>query len=104
MLVSPPVLIFPDFSKPFILDTDASDFGIGAVLSQADNDGHERLVAYASRTFAKAECIYSVTHKELLAMITFISHFRQYLLGHTFPLHTDHSSLTWLRNFKQPEG
>ena len=47
---------------------------------------------------------YSVTRKELLAMVTFISHFRQYLLGRTFTLCTDHSSLTWLRNFKQPEG
>ena len=104
MLVSPPVLILPDFSKPFILDTDTSDFGIRAVLSQANDDGHERVLAYASRTLSKAERNYSVACKELLAMVTFISHFRQYLLGHTFTLHTDHSSLTWLRNSKQPEG
>ena len=104
MLVSPPILVFPDFSKPFILDTDASDFGIGAVLSQVDDDGQERVVAYASRTLSKAERNYSVTSKELLAIVNFISQFQQYLLGCTFTLHTDHSSLTWFRNFKQPEG
>ena len=86
------------------MDTDASDFGIGSVLSQADDDGHERVVAYASRTLSKAKRNYSVTCKELLPMVTFISHFPQYLLGHTFTLRTDDSSLTWLRDFKQPEG
>ena len=104
MLVSSLVLVFPDFSKPFILDTDASDFSIGAFLSQVDDDGREGVVAYASRTLSKAERNYSVTSKELLAIVTFISNFQQYLLGHTFTLRTDHSSLTWLRNFKQPEG
>ena len=104
LLVSPPILVFPDSSKPFILDTDASDFGIGAVLSQVDDDGQERVVAYASRTLSKAERNYSVTRIELLAMVTFIFHFRQYLLGRTFTLCTDHSSLRWLRNFKQREG
>jgi hypothetical protein len=103
-LVSPPVLVFPEFSKEFILDTDASDSGIGAVLSQIDDRGQERVVAYASRALSKAERNYSVTRKELLAMVTFTFHFRQYLLGRTFTLRTDHSSLTWLKNFRHPEG
>ena len=104
MLVSPPILTFPDFSKDFILDTDASDFGMGAVLSQIDENGCERVIAYASRTLSKAERNYSVTRKELLAVITFIAKFRQYLLGRKFVLRTDHNALTWLRNFKHPEG
>ena len=102
-LTSAPILVYPDYSKPFLLDTDASQEGIGAVLSQ-EYDGQERVVAYASRTLSKAERKYSVTRKELLAVVTFIQHFRPYLLGRTFLLRTDHSSLAWLHNFKEPEG
>ena len=64
LLVSAPILIFPDFSNDFILDTDASEYGLGAVLSQVVN-GCKRVVAYASRILNKAERKYSVTRKEL---------------------------------------
>ena len=103
-LVSAPVLAFPDCSRPFILDTDASDSGIGAVLSQVQDDGTERVIAYASRTLSKAERRYCVTRRELLAAVVFIRQFRSYLLGNKFTLRTDHGSLRWLWNFKQPEG
>ena len=103
-LISSPILIFPDFSKQFILDTDASEVGIGAVLSQVQPDGSEAVVAYASRTLTKPERNYCVTRKELLAVIYFIEHFRPYILGNSFILRTDHSSLKWLWNFKEPEG
>ena len=86
-----------------LLDTDASQEGIGAVLSQIC-DGNEQVIAYASRTLSKAERKYSVTRKELLAVVVFTNHFRPYLLGRNFALQTDHSSLTWLHNFKEPEG
>ena len=76
-LTAPPVLIFPDFSKEFLLDTDASDQGIGAVLSQIQSDGQERVVAYASRLLSKSERRYCVTRKELLAVVVFLHHFRQ---------------------------
>ena len=104
-LMTAPVLAFPDFSKPLaILDTDASDAGIGAVLSQLDNDKKEHVIAYASRTLSKPERRYYVTRKELLSVITFIHHFRPFFLGNKFVLRTDHGSLTWLPNFKQPKG
>ena len=103
-LTTAPVLAFPDFNKTFILDTDASDAGIGAVLSQLDDDNKERVIAYASRTLSKPERRYCVTRKELLSVVTFIHHFRPFLLGNKFVLRTDHGSLTWLANFKQPEG
>ena len=103
-LSSPPVLSYPDYSRRFVLDTDASDIGIGAVLSQEDATGSEVVIAYASRTLSRPEQRYCVTRKELLAAVEFIHHFRQYLLGREFTLRTDHSSLVWLRNFKEPEG
>ena len=102
-LTHTPVLTFPDFTKPFTLDTDASHSGIGAVLSQTF-DGQERVIAYASRALTKAERRYCVTRKELLAAVTFIQQFRSYLLGNKFKLRTDHSSLKWLQTFKEPEG
>ena len=83
-LTSAPILAHPDYSKEFILDTDASAVGIGAVLSQVQSDGNERPIAYASRTLSKPERCYCVTQRELLAVVTFIKHFRPYLLGRSF--------------------
>ena len=103
-LVSAPILAFPDYTKSFILDTDASDTGMGAVLSQVESGGTERVIAYASCTLSQAERRYCVTRKELLAVVTFIKHFRPYLLGRHFTLRTDHGSLTWLARFKESEG
>ncbi|KAL5502336.1 hypothetical protein EMCRGX_G009089 [Ephydatia muelleri] len=98
------LLPYPDYSKRFILDTDASNYGIGAVLSQISNDGSECVIAYASRSLSRQEQRYCVTRRELLAIVEFVQHFRQYLLGRQFTLRTDHGSLVWVRNFKEPEG
>lgn len=82
-LTTAPILAYPDFNKDFILDTDASDKGIGAVLSQV-HEGKERVISYASRTLSKAEQRYSVTRRELLAVVTYIRHFKHYLYGQHF--------------------
>lgn len=103
-LTSAPILALPNWSKPFLLDTDASETAIGAVLSQVHDDGSEYVIAYASRLLSKQERNYCVTRKELLAVVTFLQHFRPYLIGSLFTIRTDHSALTWLQNFKQPEG
>eukprot|EP00731_Ephydatia_muelleri_P002128 Em0001g2128a len=103
-LTRAPILAFPDYTLPFVLDTDASDLGIGAVLSQVSSLGQEQVVAYGSRLLSKAERNYSVTRRELLAVVTFIRLFRPYLLGRRFTVRTDHSSLQWIQNFKEPEG
>ena len=102
-MVESPILAHPDFTAPFILDTDASNQAIGAVLSQ-NIDGHERVIAYASRTLTKSERRYCVTRKELLALVHFVKYFRHYLYGKTFTVRTDHGSLRWLMQFKNPEG
>ena len=103
-LVNAPILALPDHSRVFIVDTDASATGIGAILSQEQDDGTERVIIYASKALTRPERNYCVTRQELLAVVTFIQQFKPYLLGRQFILRTDHSSLTWLSNFKQPEG
>ena len=103
-LHSSPILAYPDFTLPFILDTDDCQYGIGAVLSQLQRDVTERVIAFASRVMSKAERKYSVTRKELLAAVTYIHHFRPFLLGRHFVLRTDHGSLQWLHFIREPEG
>ena len=103
LLTSAPILIFPHFDHPFILDVDASATGVGAVLSQVIN-GHERAVAYASRALTKPERRYCTTRQEMLALVWAAQHFRAYLYGRSFQARTDHQSLKWLRSFKEPEG
>ena len=98
-----PISIHPDFTQSFILDVDASNNSIGAVLSQKTGKG-EQVVAYASRSVSKAEHRYCVTKKELLALVNFVKYFRHFLYGKRFVARTDHVSLKWLMNFKNPEG
>ncbi|CAG2254324.1 unnamed protein product [Mytilus edulis] len=87
----------------FILDTDASNIGIGAVLSQIQ-ENKEKVISYASKKLDRVQQRYSVTRRELLAVVTFIQQFRHYLLGRKFLLRTDHGSLRWIFAFKDPQG
>ena len=98
-LTSAPILALPDRTRPFILGTDASNCGIGAILSQCQSDGSEHVIAYASQLLTKPEKNYCVTRKELLAVVTFLGHFWHYLLSKPFMVRTDHGALTWM----QPE-
>ncbi|CAB0002844.1 unnamed protein product [Nesidiocoris tenuis] len=102
-LTSAPVLARPNFELPFTLQTDASQNGIGAALTQV-HDGEERVITYCSRSLSSAERNYSVTEKECLAIIFGIEKNRQYLEGAEFKVITDHSCLKWLLNLKSPTG
>ena len=102
-LTTAPVLAYPIPSGKFTLDTDAGEKGIGAVLSQEQN-GQERIVAYFSRSLNRRERNYCVTGKELLAVVKATEKFHYYLYGQRFVVRTDHASLKWLFNFRQPEG
>src|SRR6267154_942659 len=82
-LISSPILAMPTDSGEYRLDTDASNYAIGAVLSQVQN-GEERVIAYASRTLSQPEKNYCVTRRELLAIVYFTKQFRSYLLGRDF--------------------
>lgn len=85
------------------MDADASNEGIGSVLSQQQN-GREVVIAYFSKSLSKVERNYCTTRKELLAVIKAIEHFHTYLFGRKFLVRTDHAALNWLLNFKNPEG
>lgn len=102
-LVSAPVLSQPDFSQKFFVQSDASDVGIGGMLTQFI-DGEEKVIAYASRSLSKAERNYSVTERECLAVIFCIEKFRPWIEGTPFTVITDHYSLLWLNNLKTPSG
>lgn len=97
-----PVLAYPESENPFVLDTDASNVGIGAVLSQV-HQWNERAIAYYSQALSKPERNYCTTRRELLAIVKAIDHFHPYLYGRKFAIRTDHASLQWLLNFKNPE-
>ena len=101
-LMTQPLLRNPDYSKPFILKTDASKFSIGAELVQPDEEGRLHPVAYLSRQMNSAETRYSVIEQELLAVVYAIQHFRCHLYGRHFTLRTDHRPLRYLLSLRNP--
>lgn len=103
ILTNEPVLQYPDFSKPFVLTTDASNVALGAVLSQG-KIGCDRPICYASRTLNDSEQKYSTIEKELLAIVWATKYFRPYLFGRKFFIYTDHRPLVWLMNLKEPNS
>lgn len=99
-----PILAYPNFDVPFVLQTDASILGLGAVLSQKQSDGQLHPVAFASRSLSKAEKNYSVTELETLAVVWAVSHFHAYLYGHAVTVYTDHSAVKAVLGTPSPNG
>ncbi|KAE8972582.1 hypothetical protein PF004_g24723 [Phytophthora fragariae] len=92
-LTSPPVLAHPDFSKPFHVNVDASDFAIGGYLFQLDENKAEKVIAYGGRKLSKPEMVYPTREKELLAALHAMRTWKVYLLDRPFYLNTDHHTL-----------
>ena len=92
-----PVLAYADYKKPFRLHTDASDLGSGEVLYQQDENGKNRVIAYASRTLSQAEKNYPAHKLEFLALKWAVtSRFHEYLYGEEFTVYTDNNPLTYV--------
>ncbi len=104
LLVTPPVLAYPDFNRGFVLHTDASIQGLGAVLEQEQDDGRLHPVAYASRSLSKAEKNYGITDLEALGVVWAVKHFRAYLYGHKCVVYTDHAPLKAMLKAQHPSG
>ena len=103
LLILAPVLAFPKEDLPYIIDTDASDYGIGGVLSQ-DVNGTEYVIAYDSKSLNPAQQTYCTTKRELLAVVSTLDHFKGYVWGLHFRARTDHAALLWLTNLKNIQG
>ena len=99
LLTTSPITAFPDFSQAFILYTDASTAGLGAILAQV-RDGKERIICCASRALNQAEKAYSATKLECLAIVWAVAKFRPYFMAMPFEVYTDHYALQWLKTMR----
>ena len=103
LLLPPQILANFDDTKPIIIASDASPFGVGAILSQILADESEHSVAYASHSFSPTDRKYSRLDKEALAIISGIGKFHQYICGRKFTLYTDHKPLIHIFNASKSE-
>ena len=97
-LTSDTLLIYPNFSSEFVVTTDASNVGIGGILSQRDKDGNLRPVAYTAKLLNSAQRNYSTLDRELAAIVHACLHWRVYLEGREFLIQTDHAPLKYILN------
>ena len=99
-----PVLIPPNWNKPFEVHVDASNFAIGSVLSQKNDEGHDRPIYFSSRQPSAAEKNYSVTEREGLGMVYSVEKYRHYFLDYKVTFHIDHDALKYMVNKPQLSG
>ena len=103
-LTSAPLLVLPNFACPFILETDASGVGVGAVLAQKQDNGTTRPIGFASHTLQGAECQYTSSEMEALAVIWATKHFRHYIYGYLCVVHMDNQVLKSLLRTPHPSS
>lgn len=94
-LITAPVLAYPNFAKKFYISVDASNYAVGAYISN-EPPSNDRPIEYFSKALSTAQQNYATTHKELLAIILAIEKFQHYIWGKHFVIHTDHQALTYL--------
>lgn len=104
LLTTAPLLVHADFSKPFIINCDASTTGIGGVLSQLDENNIERPIYYFSQKLSPRQRVYSITELECLAAVASVKKFRAFVEGQPFKIVTDHASLKWLMQQRDLSG
>ncbi|GFX21849.1 retrovirus-related Pol polyprotein from transposon 297 [Trichonephila clavipes] len=95
-LIDKPVLYAPNFEREFIVQTDASNAGMGAVLTQLTEQGEEHPILYLSKKFSEVEKRYCTTEKECASIVFAIKRLHYYLDGNSFLVMTDHNPLVWL--------
>ena len=96
-IMSAPVLVFPDFNRPFLLGTNASKEGLGAVLSQKQDDGCYHPVAFSSKMLMPSKQNYHSSKLEFLVLKWSVTeHFKEYLAYASFMVHTDNNPLTYV--------
>lgn len=98
------ILRFPNFSKPFVISSDASTSGIGAALQQRDENGHLRPIGFASRSLNQAERRYPAVELEALSIVYGLQQFRAIILGYPIELTTDHKPLVYLLKHTNPNN
>ena len=94
-LLQAPILAFPNFCHPFVIETEASETALGAILSQI-TDGEDRPIAFESRVLSKTEVNYATTKREALGFVQAMQWFRPYIYRSQCIVRTDHASLQWL--------
>lgn len=103
-LTTAPVLAYPALDRDFVLETDASILGLGAILSQKQSDDLLHPVAFASRSLSRSEANYSITELETLAVVWAVTYFHSYLYGRDVTIFTDHSAVKAVLETSNPSG
>ena len=98
------MLAYPSFDEDFVLETDATVMGLGAVLAQLHSDGFAHPIAYASRALSPSQRDYGITNLETLAVVWALSHFHYYLYGHKVTVITDHTAVKAILDAPNPSG
>ncbi|CAF4200064.1 unnamed protein product, partial [Rotaria sordida] len=102
-LTTAPIMNTPNFEQPFILEVDAFEYGLSAILTQ-EYDDKKYVIAYASRTLSAIERRYGAIEREALTIVWATKHFRVYIETSKILIRSDCKALQWLRNTKDVTG